>query len=308
MNNLKKYFPLLVSLTILAVVAMFVPWKEVLAELRRLKLSTLLALTALSMVFYAGKVFRYWQMLRMLGKPVAVKTVALAYFTAQPVALLPAGELYRSVTLNKYADVPVNRTSSAVIAQGLIEAVGLLIISLLGALTMRKGLVPVLVLCAVFLVIIFGLKYSSPTKGHRLLNKLPGVSFSRKKYQEFTSSHKELFHRGNFMKLLLSSYITTFAGIAILMVATNAVGEHISFFHAAVAYALPVILGAVTFLPGGLGANEQGQVGILALLGIGFTPAVIITLLLRSFTLGIGLVYGLVAIIIARLTHTHARS
>jgi uncharacterized membrane protein YbhN (UPF0104 family) len=300
-DSIKKFLPLLVSVAILGIVTIFVPWKDVAEGLKKLTWSNILILCLLSLVYYYGKVFRYWQMLRMLDMPMSFGRVTLAYFTAHPVALLPAGELYRTVMFKKYGNAPPERTSSIIVAQGLIEALALLIIALAGAITIKKGLLPIVALASVFGFIILSLKYSNLNKGHKLINKLPGVSLSRFKYRAFKDTHTELFHRYNFLKLLVSSYITTAAGIAILMESTSAVGARIDVYQAAIAYALPVILGAVSLLPGGLGANEQGQVGILALFGVGFTPAIIITLLLRSFTLGIGLVYGLVAILLSQV-------
>src|SRR3954469_3667253 len=96
---LLKYLPLLLGLAILLVAAPLVPWGKVFPYFARLSPVTLGLLVAMSCLYYFGRSLRYWLMLRMLGHPARFDQVAVACLVAQPVAVLPGGELYRASML-----------------------------------------------------------------------------------------------------------------------------------------------------------------------------------------------------------------
>lgn len=300
LDNIRKYLPLVIGMLILVVVAFFVPWADVFDRLSRLTPITIAMLVALSLVYFFGKILRYWLMLRMLDSDVSFGKVALACMVAQPVSVLPAGELYRGAMLKRYANVSQMKGSPTVVTQAIVEAIGLLLVALVGAAVLRQGILPIAVVSVALILVVFGIKKNKVSLSQKIINKIPGVSITKSKLKVFLSSNQTLLHRYNFLTLLAASFITTFAGIGIIFVAARGLDVEISLFQAAIAYALPVVLGAVSFLPGGIGASEQGLVGMLALFGVGVSPAVAITLIMRTFTLGVGFVYGFLTLFYAK--------
>lgn len=299
-ENSRKYLPLVIGFLILAVMAFFVPWQDVVDRLFRLTPMTLAMLVGLSLVYFYGKVLRYWLMLRMLDVKVSISKVALACMVAQPVSVLPAGELYRGAMLKRYANVSISKGSPTVVTQAIVEAIGLLLVALVGAAVLRQGMLPITVVASGLILVVVGIKKNQINLSQKILNKIPGISVTRSKLKVFLSSNQTLLHRYNFFTLLAASFITTLAGVGIIFVAARGLGVQLSLFQAAISYALPVVLGAVSFLPGGIGASEQGLVGMLALFGVGISPAVAITLIMRTFTLGVGFVYGFLALLYAK--------
>jgi uncharacterized membrane protein YbhN (UPF0104 family) len=296
-----RYLPLLLGLGILAVAIPLVPWSKVLPYLGRLTPATLLALAALSAVYYAGRAVRYWLMLRLLGERASFGQVAMACLVAQPVAVLPGGELYRSAMLKRYANVARRVTIPSVLAQSMAEYVGLLAIAFAGVLMLHRYGRILVGLAVVFAGIWAVVRWQRSRASHRLVNRLPWVDVSYGHVRSFFDKNRALLGGWNFVRLLAASGITIAAGCGVMAVTSHVVGADLTLMEAAVAYALPALLEAVTFLPGGLGVNEQGTVGVLAIMGVALPEAVAMTLIVRMFTLGAGFVYGFGAMGLDRL-------
>lgn len=298
-GKLISFIPLVVGITILIISALFVPWDEVRPYWSRLSGIDVTVLIFLSALYYVGRALRYWLILRMLGQPMSVGRVILATVAAQPVAILPAGEIYRSAMLKRYGNVDLKDGIPSVFAQSVAETIGLLIIAIIGATFLHQYAGFVIAIAALMIAVFFFIHTHSVRKSHRALNKLPKVSISFPRLKNFIHKNRILLTGSNFLKLLLISYIGTFAGIGIVWFTVYALGNHsFSLFESSVAYTLPLMLQSLSFLPGGIGVNEQGSVGIFVLFGIGLPLAVAATIVIRIFTLGMGFLFGFTALAI----------
>lgn len=240
-------------------------------------------------------------MLRMLGQPAAFSKVALACLVAQPVSVLPGGELYRSAMLKRYGNVSLVHGTPSVFAQSIAESVGVTIIALIGVAILKRYVAIILIVVCLFGGILIYIRWYNARTSHKLINKIPFVSINHTRLRSFLDKNRVLLTGKNFIILLATSYISTFAGIAIVLICSLAFGSQLNLFQAAIAYALPVALEGVSFLPGGLGVNEGGSISLLTLFGTGLPVAVAITLITRLFTLGIGFPLGFAAILWAKL-------
>jgi glycosyltransferase 2 family protein len=302
LSTLAKYVPLAMGIGILGIGSLFVPWREVAPYLMSISPLTGLLLLALGVLFYFGRIIRFWLMLRFLGQNTKFDVVTIAYLVAQPVSFLPGGEFYRSVMLKKYGDVAHRNGVPSVFAQSLTESLGLLTISLVGAVFLHRY-VAILVGVAVIFLVIMGLIQwrKSHKKSHKYINKLPKVNVSYGKLRTFLEKNKYLLSGRNFLLLYATSFISTFSGIAVVYVIAKEFGAQLDLLQSAIAFCLPVILQLVTFLPGGLGVNEQGSVAILALFGVSLPVAVAITIVVRFITLVLGFILGFMAFAYARI-------
>lgn len=299
-SKLISFLPLTVGLTILTVSALFVPWEKVGPYLGRLGPLEVAGLLLLSAVYYQGRALRYWLMLRMLGQPMSWPRVTLATLAAQPVAILPAGELYRSAMLKRYGGVDLKDGIPTVFAQSVAETVGLLLIAVIGAVFLHQYAGFVIVFSLIFIALLAYIRWHNVSTSHRLLKRLPKVNVSFPKLRSFLHRNRILLTGTNFIQLLLISYISTFAGIGIVMLSVYALGEPFNLFESSIAYTIPLMLQSLSFLPGGIGVNEQGSVGIFVLFGVSLPLAVAATLIIRGFTLGMGFVYGCAALALER--------
>jgi uncharacterized protein (TIRG00374 family) len=84
--------------------------------------------------------------------------------------------------------------------------------------------------------------------------------------------------------LALGTIAWTLQGIAFYVI-VHALGAQLSFQIALFVYALSALVGALSFLPGGLGTAEVSMIGLLVLFGLTDAHAVASTILIRLVTL-----------------------
>lgn len=292
---LQKYLPIGLSAVILAVIAFSVPWGEVWDKLSDFPIPALVALTVIGFGYYVGKGLRFWVMLRQLGVRKPFGSILLLYLAGQPLSIMPAGEIYRTALLQKQYGISISRTSPTVLMQGVVEGIVVLSVALVSTFLLGKYR---LVVLAVALMLAFGVWVLKGTnQSGKIVSKLPFVHLSRQKIQKFTEDNKMFLSRDKLPQLLLLSLIPELCGIAIVYIAASGLDLHLTLVQSAIAYSVPLAISAVSFLPGGLGASEGSTLGIIKLFGATTATATAVTLIIRVFTLGIGVAMGFVALL-----------
>lgn len=295
LRRISSYIPLIIGLLILLVIALLAPWGQIKNLLQDIPLQVFAALAVLSAIYYASKTIRFWYILKLLGIRASFTTVALLYLSGQPFSLLPAGELYRSVLLKDHLGIRISKSSPSVTIQGLVEAIVLLFISLAGAFVIGRNRIAVAVVGLLLFILIIALQRGWLGNAYSFINRIPYISLNQAKFQNFIKSHQELLKPKPLLALVAFSLFPVFSGVGILYISSQAVDFDISFVQSMISYSLPVIVSGLSFLPGGLGISEGGTIGMVQLFGASAAAAVTIALLVRIFTLGAGLFYGLIA-------------
>ena len=294
-KRLIRYLPLVLGVALLILAAVFVPWHQVAPYMARLSLSTLGLLLLASMLFYFGRTLRYWLMLRMLHENTSLGIVMLACLVAQPIAVLPGGELYRGVMLQRYGNVSLKAGTSSVFSQALAETLGLAAIAVVGTWILHRYMIITTIIAAIIFGLWLIINLYSGTSAHRYINWIPFINIHHQRVASYLRRNRILLSGWNFVILLGASLVTTGAGILLVSLTAAGIGRSLTWPEATLVYVLPTLLEVVSFLPGGLGASEGGSVGLLLLFGIPLPGAVAITIIVRLFTLGFGFIYGFIA-------------
>lgn len=297
MKQIRSYLPLLVGIIILVVIGFLAPWDKVLPLLGEVTWDSFAGMLALGVTYYIAKAVRFWMMLKLLDINKPLRQVALVYMAAQPMSLLPAGELFRTVLLEREVGVSAKKTAPTVTMQGLIEAVVLLGFSLVGAFLLGHDRLAVVAVAVVVALLLVALRKGWLLGGEKYLNKLPYINVRRRSFNAFIKGHQRMLSGPALSLIVGMSVIPVLCGIGIFYLAAHAVGAGISLAESGIGYSLPVIISGLSFLPGGVGASEGGTLGLLTILGVTAAKAVAITLLVRVFTLGTGIILGLAALI-----------
>lgn len=296
-----KYAPLGLGLIILAVGALFVPWREVLPYFSQLHVESYLAILLLGIGYYFVRIVRYYYMLGVLKAPRSFRQTILAYFIAQPVSLLPAGEAYRIVMLKKHVKVPTSKGLSVVFIQSFTENISLVVLALVSAVILNQQVLIVAGLMLVYLIILVLVRSRrTAERSRRVINKVPFISIAQTKFHPFIKKNKKLLSGKSLIVLFLSGFVSSLIAIVLLFIVANDVGIRLNFTEAIIAFALPTVLQNVSFLPGGIGVNEQGTVGILIIFGSSLPAAVALTLIMRFVTLILGVILGLISLVISK--------
>jgi uncharacterized protein (TIRG00374 family) len=105
--------------------------------------------------------------------------------------------------------------------------------------------------------------------------------------------------------MLLFGFLTGLAGWGLEGVGLSVLGSMFPAAHLAVGvgvgiYAVAVLVGAISFLPGGLGSTEAVMTALLASQGLAVGDALLITILCRLVTLWFAVLIGWLAVLVLR--------
>ncbi|HEX7633597.1 MAG TPA: lysylphosphatidylglycerol synthase transmembrane domain-containing protein [Candidatus Saccharimonadales bacterium] len=292
----KRVIPVIISVILLAILAGYAPWGQVGHILADLDLSTILILVGLSLLYYGSKVARYWYLLRAMGiKKVQLRPVVVSYISAQPVSLLPAGEIYRSHALERYTGVPLSKSIPQFTLQGLLEGAALGSVAFVSALALQTLRLPFLVFGMMVIACVLAIRAGHLVGFVRLLNKLPFVNVTEKTIDDLNKRHAAVLTRKRLPFLFGLSILTELIGAAIAYTSVVGLGGHLNIFHAALFYVIPILVGFFSLLPGGFGASEHSAIGVLLLSDVTVGQAVASTLVMRVTIVGLGVLYGVLA-------------
>ena len=301
-KNLKKVLPFAISVVLLAVLAGYAPWDEVAKIVtQELHASTLIYLFLLSLGYYSLKAFRFWLLLVAMGIRKPFYLVALSYISAQPASLLPGGEIFRSHALKQQTGVPVKKSIAQFTMQGILEGAGLATVMIISTLALHALRVPAIILGVLVIASLYALARGYLVPFLHALNKLPFIDVSEKSIHHFNERHKDVLNRKWLPPMYVLSLVTEVIGTMIAYVSIHGLGGDINIWQAGLMYVIPVIVGFISLLPGGFGLSEQSSIGILLLSNVTTAMAVAGTLVMRVTIVGLGVIFGTIALLISHL-------
>lgn len=297
-KKIRKTIPFAISIVLIIVLIGYAPWNEVGDIIDDISFAHILELLLLSVAYYALKTARFWYLLKAMEIRQPFGVVALSYISAQPVSLLPGGELYRSRTLEQHTGVPVRRSIAQFTMQGILEGAAMVTLAIISAIflgTLRLLFITLGVLLIVSIVLI---NRGGVANAGRLLNHLPFLNIEESLLEKVSDRHRAVLRWRWFTLLYGLSLLVEGVGSVIAYVSVAAVGGHIGAPQAVLAYVIPVIIGFVSLLPAGLGISEQSAIGIMLLSDIEIAVAVAGTLIMRVSIVFTGVAYGAIALLI----------
>jgi uncharacterized protein (TIRG00374 family) len=275
-------------------------WQEVVAAMVRVGfIGTAIALT-LSLVNYSLRFVRWQKFLALLGHRVHTLESLRIYIAGFGLTILPGkvGESIRSVFL-KHHGVPYPKSLAAFFSEQFSNLISMLLLVSIGLWVYPPAKPLVVILAA---LIVTGLVVLQQTRWLQVLeafaqNKLPA------RLGKLVGHGIEIvLHSGRCFRLPMLLY-----GIALGLVAWGAeavafyyimhvLGSDLSLQTALFIYAFSMLVGALSFLPGGLGGTEATMVALLVLNNVVQAQAVAATILIRLATLWFAVALGVFAL------------
>jgi uncharacterized protein (TIRG00374 family) len=275
-------------------------WHEVVAAIVRIGfIGTAFAL-ALSLVNYGVRFIRWQKYLELLGHRVYMSESLRIYIAGFGLTILPGkmGESIRSVFLKQHG-VSYPESLAAFFAEHFTNLIVMLLLVAVG-LWVYPQAQPVVMVLAVFilfiLVVLQQIRWLKAIESFAQ-NKLPA------KLGKLAGHAIEIvLHSGRCFSLPMLLY-----GIALGTVAWGAeglafyyimhtLGSDLSLPVALFIYAFSMLVGALSFLPGGLGGAEATMVALLMLNHVAQPQAVAATVLIRLATLWFAVGLGVIAL------------
>jgi uncharacterized protein (TIRG00374 family) len=278
-------------------------WDDVVAAFIKIGLfGTLLAL-AMSLINYGLRFVRWQLYLAQLGHSVEWLSSLRIYLAGFALTTTPgkAGEAFRGVLLKQH-NVPFPTTFAAFISERLSDLVAIVLLTLVGLAQYPQA--RSIVLAGVVGIVVVLVCLSSQT----VLNKLHAWASVRQGKLMALMAHvcdmlgeaRQCHRPGLLVVATLISVIAWGAEALAFYWVLSWLGADISLSFAIFVYALSMLAGALSFLPGGLGSAEAVMISLLVFKGMAAPAAVAATVFIRLATLWFAVVIGLVALVRSR--------
>ncbi len=259
---------------------------------------------ALSSANYAIRFARWQLYLAHLGIAVPRRVSGEVFVSGLSMTITPGklGELLKCFMLKDRFGIGVATTAPVVVAERYTDIVGIVLLAALGALRFPDA-GPLLVAGAAVVVGVLVAALVSDTLTERagaalarslFRGRMPDLDWARASAAGF----RRLLQG---TPLVLGTALATLAWFlecAAFLVVLRGFGETgVGVLGATVTYATATLAGALSMLPGGLGATEAGMAALLGGLGVGRATAASATLVIRACTLWWGVAVGTVALL-----------
>ena len=278
-------------------------WEDVIAAFVQIGLSGTLLALAMSLVNYVLRFVRWQLYLAQLGHSVEWLSSLRIYLAGFALTTTPgkAGEAFRGVLLKQH-NVPFPTTFAAFISERLSDLVAIVLLTLVGLAQypQARGIV----LAGVVGIVVVLVCLSS----QMVLNKLHAWASVRQGKLMALMAHvcdmlgeaRQCHRPGLLAVATLISVIAWGAEALAFYWVLSWLGADISLSFAIFVYALSMLAGALSFLPGGLGSAEAVMISLLVFKGMAAPAAVAATVFIRLATLWFAVVIGLVALVRSR--------
>jgi uncharacterized protein (TIRG00374 family) len=270
-------------------------WREVVAAVMQIGPLVLLGLLALSLVNYLLRFFRWGRYLALLGTPVPWRINLDIYFAGFALTTSPGklGETLRSVLLKPHG-VPAPESLAAFFAERASDLLAILVLTafglwsyaparpIVGAALAFVMLALLLVQWTAFIAAVDRWAISKTARWAKLLSKLC----------EIVLHFRRCFSFPALTMGLVIGVVAWFAEGFGLWWLLHALGYSVDLQTAVFIYAFAMLVGSLSFLPGGLGTNEAVMIGLLVMNGLPEAAAVSATLICRLATLWFAVALG----------------
>ena len=270
-------------------------WHAVGAAVSEVGLVGIVIALFMSSVNYGLRFVRWQTYLKVLGHPMPWRPSLNIYLAGFALTTTPgkAGEALRGVLLKRWG-VPYPQSFAAFFSERLSDLFAVVLLTLFG-LSLYPEALPMIVV-GVALVMVGLLVLSQRRLLERLTLRMPtegGQVIGLLRHLLQVLLHAQQCHRLRLMLgLTILSVIAWSAEALAFDWILKWMGADIPLTFAVFVYALAMLAGAVSFMPGGLGGAEAVMVGLLVWKGMNSADAVAATVLIRLATLWFAVAIG----------------
>ena len=275
------------------------------SEARRFSLIAIPFVVILSVSYYLVQGVRWHFLLRAAEVDIPLGDTVLLNVAGQSTGLLPLGELTRAVLVAEVGPAELGAVVATITVQELIYTVFMIAAAIPGsfehrawggavvaALLFTVGAFATLTVPAMFRVV------------RAVVYRIPVLRRFGPDIDELRRETVWLLRRPDTYLWSVLSLFGVLIAITLFWLVVHSIDPGLlTWPEAAFVYAVSHIAGAVSLLPGGLGAYEASIAGLLVASGASFQTGATIAVLHRAADKGIATVVGMVAYLIARRRH-----
>ncbi len=259
-------------------------------------------LLGLSLLNYVTRYFKWEYFLRVLGVRLDWRDSLGIFLGGFVLSVTPGklGELFKAWLVKEINGAPFSRVAPVIIAERYTDLAGLIVLASAGVYGSGFG-VNILLIGVALLVMLY-LMAASKWLRHKivlLMGRVPMLAKKAASAERAMDSTQELLRPRSLPWLTLLSAISWFWECWALGFTLNAFGGTMPLSEQVFIYSLSTLVGALAFLPGGLGLTEGSMALMLSnRVGLDGGTAMAATLVVRLATLWFAVLLGVLALFI----------
>lgn len=277
--------------------------KKVTSAMKEMPVDYLLLAFLLTFISYLLRFCKWHTLSRLSNFSIGFKDNIVIFFIGLMMSITPgkAGELIKSFLLQKQASVPYSASIPVVIYDRFTDLLAMMALVSVGLFVYPFGLTSVIILfilIALFFILI---------QRRSLITRLIDWVTKPQKLVRFRGSLHHFYNQTLFLmrfRVLGFSFIISLVAWLLeaisLFIIIKAFSVDVSFFASMLTFSLGTLAGAISMIPGGLGAAEASITGLLMYFGVTGSLAVTISLIIRFVTLWFGVILGIIAFVVKR--------
>ena len=242
-----------------------------------------------------------WQiLLKKNDINIPIKKSFLLFLGGMSMSITPGhvGELIKSQLMKTIYNIPRTKTAPIIFVEKFYDLTGAIIASIIGIIILGMDASLILISVSILIVIIF-LIYYRPIFEFILKRVTKTKFFS--KYSENISDSYEIVRNSTTPQISSISFGLSVLYWIIISVAVHFILlsfgiESISILKTISIYSSSVIIGAISFVPGGLGITEGSLIGLFSLEGIDISLALILSVMIRILTMWYSVSIGFICL------------
>ena len=242
-----------------------------------------------------------WQILLKKNHiDIPIKKSFLLFLCGMSMSITPGhvGELIKSQLMKTIYNIPRTKTAPIIFVEKFYDLTGAIIASIIGIIILGMDTNLILISVSILIVIIF-LIYYRPIFEFILKRVTKTKFFS--KYSENLSDSYEIVRNSTTPQISSISFGLSVLYWIIISVAVHFILlsfgiESISVLKTISIYSSSVIIGAISFIPGGLGITEGSLIGLFSLEGIDVSLALILSVMIRILTMWYSVSIGFICL------------
>ena len=242
-----------------------------------------------------------WQiLLKKNNINIPIKKSFLLFLGGMSMTITPGhvGELIKSQLIKTIYNIPRTKTAPIIFVEKFYDLTGAIIASIIGIIILGMDASLILISVSILIVIIF-LIYYRPIFEFILKRVTKTKFFS--KYSENISDSYEIVRNSTTPQISSISFGLSILYWIIISVAVHFILlsfgiESVSILKTISIYSSSVVIGAISFIPGGLGITEGSLIGLFSLEGIDISLALILSVMIRILTMWYSVSIGFICL------------
>ena len=208
------------------------------------------------------------------------------------------GVLMKSQILKTSFNISRTKTVPIIIVEKAYELIGALLASIIGIIVLGMEFYLIIIAISGLIVIFFFMYHKSASE--LFFNRITKLKFFSK-YVENISEFYEIVKKSTNVKvaticilLALTYWFTVSAAAYYTLIAFDV--NILDYLKVLAIYTTSSLLGAISFIPGGIGVTEGSIAGLFTLNGIDVSTALILSVMIRVLTLWFSVCVGFIAL------------